>query len=180
LLGWGAKEQIKRGHILGIAGVSLAVAAITANAEPAEHHDTEVFFAFDSAQLSREAKAQLDAAAKQAKAAPNAKIVIDGHTDPVGSAPYNVALSIRRAEAARDHLLCRGVDPDNVVMAYYGEAGAQRATHAEDRRVSVELTNKPLYVIIDTSLPEATAVTWKQPATTAEVDGPRPTQMARR
>ncbi len=168
-----------RGHLLGIAGVSLAVAAVTANAEPATP-STEVFFEFDSAQLSREAKDQLNAAAKEAKASPNAKLVIDGHTDPVGAAPYNVALSIRRAEAARDHLICKGVDPNNIVMAYYGEAGARRATHAEDRRVSVELTNSPLYVIIDESLPEATAVMWKQPATTAQVDGPRPTQMARR
>jgi outer membrane protein OmpA-like peptidoglycan-associated protein len=168
-----------RGHILAVAGVSLAVAAVTANAEPV-NPSTEVFFEFDSAQLSRKAKDELDAAAKQAKASPNAKVVIDAHTDPVGTAPYNVALSIRRAKAARDHLICKGVDPNNIVMAYYGEAGPQRATHAEDRRVSVELTDSPLYVIIDASLPDATAVTWKQPATTAQVDGPRPTQMARR
>ena len=89
-----------RGLILGVAGVSLAVAAVTANAEPAKP-STEVFFEFDSAQLSREAKDQLNAAAKEAKASPSARVVIDAHTDPVGTAPYNVALSIRRAEACR-------------------------------------------------------------------------------
>lgn len=168
-----------RGHIFGVVGISLAVAAVTANAEPAQLK-TEVFFEFDSSALSREAKYELEQAAKESKAHPNAKIVVDGHTDPVGDNPYNVALSIRRAEAARDHLICKGADPDNVVMAYYGEDGPRRATHAKDRRVSVELTNDPLYVVIDKALPDATALTWKEPATTAEIDGPRPTQMARR
>ena len=127
-----------RGHILGVIGVFLAVAAVTANAEPAKP-ETEVFFKFDSSQLSREAKDELRAAAKHAKASPNAKIVIDGHTDPVGTSAYNVGLSIRRAEAARDFLICKGVDKDNIVMAYYGEDGKLRATHVQDRRVSVEL-----------------------------------------
>jgi outer membrane protein OmpA-like peptidoglycan-associated protein len=183
LLDWQAEEQLRsnnmRGVILGVVGVSLVAAAVTAAAEPAQPK-TEVFFEFDSSKLSREAKYELEQAAKESKAHPNAKIIIDGHTDPVGTSAYNVGLSIRRAEAARDHLICKGADPDNIVMAYYGEDGPQRATHAKDRRVSVELTNDPLYVVIDKALPEATALTWKEPATTAEIDGPRPTQMARR
>lgn len=166
-----------RGLILGVAGVAVAVSAVAANAaEPA----TEVFFEFDSAELSRDAKARLEQAAKEAKQSPSARIVIDGHTDPVGTDVYNVGLSIRRAEAARDYLICKGVPADNVVMAFYGEDGEARATHAQDRRVSVELTNQPLYVVIDHSLPVATAVTWKRPATTAEIEGPQREQMARR
>lgn len=159
-----------RNHI-GIAGAVLAALTTTAAAEPAPL--TEVFFGFDSADLKPETKAKLDEAATQAMGAAGANVVINGFADPRGASTYNVALSIRRAEAAREYLVAKGVDPDQVIMAYFGEDAARRATFAEDRRVSIELTRDPLYVVIDRSLPIATAVTWRQPKETAEIDGPR-------
>lgn len=168
-----------RAHGLGIATAILALCAGTAGAEPKPA--AEVFFEFDSSQLSCQAMAELRELARKACKTPGAKIVIDGHADPRGTAAYNVGLSVRRAEAARDYLLARGVDKDSVVLAFFGEDAARRASYAEDRRVSIELTRDPLYVVIDERLPVATGVTWERPATTAEIEGPRATeQMARR
>lgn len=162
---------------LRITGLLLAACASTAYADKPL---TEVFFGFDSDDLDMQSKVALDAAAQRAAADPGAKLVLQGHADPRGTSPYNVALSIRRAEAAANYLVDRGVDRNNIVMAYYGEDGARRATFAQDRRVSVELTRSPLFVIIDKSLPTATAVKWEKPATVAEIEGPRAEQTARR
>ena len=168
-----------RNHIL-LASVLLAVFAGSAGAG-SNKPNAEVFFDFDSARLSADAQAKLDATALDAKQAIGAKIVISGHTDPVGSSVYNVKLSIRRAEGVRDQLLAQGVDPDDIVMAYFGEDGPRRGTFAQDRRVSVELTRDPLYVVIDNAQAgAATAITWRRPATTAEIEGFQPTEQTAR
>ena len=161
-----------------LAGAVLAALTTTAAANPAPL--TEVFFGFDSAELSTEAQNELDEAATQAMGAAGATVVINGFADQRGTSTYNVGLSIRRGEAAREYLVAKGVDPDQIVMAYFGEDAANRATFAEDRRVTVELTRDALYTVIDRSLPVATAVTWQQPKTTAEIDGPQLEQVAER
>lgn len=165
-----------RGHSLKAAGILLALIAGTAEAEKV----TEVFFPFDSSAIGSEASQKLDDARDELIGAPGEKIILEGHADPRGTAPYNVGLSARRAEAVRDQLIARGVDKDDIVLVMYGEDGQRRDTFREDRRVGIRVTPVPLYSIIDDALPVATAVTWGEPATTAEIEGPRPTQTARR
>ena len=162
---------------LRIAGLLLAACAGTAYADKPL---TEVFFGFDSDNLDMQSKVMLDAAAQKAAGEPGANILLEGHADPRGSGPYNVALSIRRVEAAANYLVDRGVNRSNIVMAYYGKDGARRATFAQDRRVSVAMTRSPLYVIIDNALPTATAVKWEKPATVAEIEGPRAVEQTAR
>lgn len=168
-----------RGHSISVASALLVVTAGTAGAQEDDNTVTEVFFELDSAELSQRATEKLDQAAEEAMASPGAKIVLDGHADPRGSDAYNVGLSIRRAESVRDHLVAQGVDRDDIIMAFYGEDAPRRDSFAEDRRVSVELTREPLHVVVDRALPVATGVTWGEPATTAEIEGPRPAQVAR-
>jgi hypothetical protein len=165
-----------RGHSLGAAGILLALLTGTAGAD----NEKEVFFRFDSSELSPKAKAELAKAAARLADNPGAKLVLDAHADPRGTAPYNVGLSIRRAEAVRDQLVANGVDADDIILAHYGEDAPRRETFAQDRRVGLDLTHQPLYVIIDKALPTATAVTWERPATVAEIEGPRLDQTARR
>ncbi|MBI3179162.1 MAG: OmpA family protein, partial [Deltaproteobacteria bacterium] len=52
----------------------------------------------------------LDQVAAVMKSNPEIKIVIEGHTDSVGAADYNLRLSDGRAHAVRDALIERGVD----------------------------------------------------------------------
>ncbi|TCP90149.1 outer membrane protein OmpA-like peptidoglycan-associated protein [Cricetibacter osteomyelitidis] len=64
-------------------------------------------------------KAQIQAFADKAKAMPNiSKITVSGHTDPVGSAAYNQALSQKRANTVKLALEKAGVTAPIVAMGY--------------------------------------------------------------
>jgi outer membrane protein OmpA-like peptidoglycan-associated protein len=141
---------------------------------------SEVFFAFDSAELKPMwAELMLLPITAWAKEHPSGTIVLDGNTDPIGAATYNIRLSARRAESVRDKLIEMGVDGDRVVMALYGEYGLQRTTYALDRRVTIWTTYDPLYAIIDSSLVRGKAVLWSKPVTYAELH-PSASQVATR
>lgn len=70
-------------------------------------------FAFGQASIDpgSEAAASLDALAARLAASPQPlrALHVIGHSDRIGSARANLALSTRRAEAVRDYLLARGV-----------------------------------------------------------------------
>ncbi|RMF83216.1 MAG: peptidoglycan-associated lipoprotein Pal [Nitrospirae bacterium] len=98
----------------------------------------DVFFAFDSAELSEEARATLAKDAAIMKRL-GGHYLIEGHCDERGSAEYNLALGDRRARAARDYLVSLGVDPANLSTISYGEErpfaeGHNEAAWAQNRR----------------------------------------------
>lgn len=53
--------------------------------------------------------------------APNARVTVIGRTDRVGSAPANVVLSRRRADAVRDRLIVAGVPASRIDTNWTGE-----------------------------------------------------------
>lgn len=65
-----------------------------------------VRFAFDSAELTPEARASLDRVARvlQSEVMSNSTIAVEGHADAKGSAAYNLALSRARAAAVANYL----------------------------------------------------------------------------
>ena len=71
-------------------------------------------FDFDSAVLRADAGPALDALAKQLTSRNYQKVDIVGHADRMGPGKYNQKLSEQRAEAVRDYLLTRGLDPTKV------------------------------------------------------------------
>jgi outer membrane protein OmpA-like peptidoglycan-associated protein len=76
----------------------------------------DVYFDFDDAALSAEGRATLARAADWLKTHPNVLITISGITDERGSLEYNLALSQRRAEAARDALVQSGIPESRIVF----------------------------------------------------------------
>lgn len=78
-------------------------------------------FAFDSSALDDTAEVLAAAAADKAERMPDAAIVVVGHTDRRGLEAYNLDLSLRRAEAVRDALIARGVDPERIQTVGRGE-----------------------------------------------------------
>ena len=134
---------------------------------------TEIPFAFDSSALPANADAELARVAMLAREYPEVRIVLEGHTDPVGTYVYNVGLSIRRVDSVRAKLLALGVDGDRLVEADYGKNGTRRLTHYEDRRVTVWTTRDSLTSITDRVLgTDGVAVMWSRPRTIAEIDAP--------
>jgi outer membrane protein OmpA-like peptidoglycan-associated protein len=95
------------------AGVSPAVhlTAARSTARPAPDAAVSalslpVRFAFDSAEILPEARAQLDALAQGIKLLPPGRTVtVEGHTDAFGGDDYNLELSRARAHAVRDYLV---------------------------------------------------------------------------
>ena len=76
------------------------------DASPAAALSLPVQFAFDSADILPAARKQLDALAEGIRLLPDAKaVVIEGHTDAVGSPQYNEQLSVRRANAVKRYLV---------------------------------------------------------------------------
>ena len=67
-----------------------------------------------------------------------------GHTDRVGTVPYNDALSLRRAERARDELVKAGVPADRIRVEGRGEreplvATADEVAEPRNRRVEIDV-----------------------------------------
>lgn len=67
-----------------------------------------LLFAFDSATLTRSAESYLDILIQQIKNSGRPVIKVIGHTDSVGSAAYNLNLSLRRAQAVQAYLAAQG------------------------------------------------------------------------
>jgi len=63
-----------------------------------------VMFKFDSADLKSADKSPLDEVASALSQNPDAIIVLEGHTDNVGNAEYNMKLGERRVDAVRRYL----------------------------------------------------------------------------
>jgi len=146
-----------------------AVLAVAGRAETRVkpvHALGEVFFKFDSAALSDTSRLRLQKPVEFAIANPSARLVLDAHCDPIGTAPYNIGLAIRRASSVRGALIEMGVPRDQIVLAFYGEDGVPRATYADDRRVTVWESRVPLNAVIArTFAGGGTAVTWGRPMT---------------
>ncbi|MCL2830237.1 MAG: OmpA family protein [Betaproteobacteria bacterium] len=74
----------------------------------------DALFDFDKAVLRPEGKQKLDGLAAEAKNLNLEVIIAVGHTDRIGSAPYNQKLSERRAAAVKTYLVEKGIDPNRV------------------------------------------------------------------
>jgi opacity protein-like surface antigen len=89
-------------------------------AAPAPTRTYLVFFDFDSAALTDRARQIIAEAAANAPRVQATRIEVTGHTDTVGSAAYNQALSIRRAEAVARELEARGIPRSQMVIRGVG------------------------------------------------------------
>jgi peptidoglycan-associated lipoprotein len=79
-----------------------------------------IYFDFDKATLRPDAAAVLDANAEWLKANPKRTVLIEGHCDERGTEAYNLALGERRARAALDYVVMRGVPRSQVTIISYG------------------------------------------------------------
>jgi len=112
-----------------------AVAALTA----------KIYFDYDMAELSGEARSALDSKIPVMRANPAIRIRISGHADERGSDEYNLALGQRRAAVAKRYLTDQGIDPARIETVSYGEQrpaadGHEEASYRQNRRAEFEIT----------------------------------------
>lgn len=113
--------------------------------------DVTVYFAYDSSDLTDRARRDLRALGR-ALSSPELRpyrYMIAGHTDAKGSEEYNQELSMRRAEAVRDHLIdTYGVDARRLLVTGWGYTQLKNPDNpygAENRRTEVVLIADPSY-----------------------------------
>jgi peptidoglycan-associated lipoprotein len=106
-----------------------------------------VYFEYDSAELTAEARAGLDANAGLLKRYGTWMITIEGHCDERGTAEYNLALGERRAVAAQSYLVSLGIPAERLRTVSYGkefpfDPGHDEAAYAKNRRAHFVITAK--------------------------------------
>jgi outer membrane protein OmpA-like peptidoglycan-associated protein len=107
----------------------------------------DVTFDFDSASLKPAFFDVLDSVALVLREYERTVLVVDGHTDAVGSAEYNHDLSLRRADTVVEYLVNRGVRPVRIQAYGYGEqypVATNRTAEGRSRNRRVELTLIPI------------------------------------
>lgn len=104
----------------------------------------KIYFEFDKAVIRDISKPTLDKIAGFLKAHPEVtKIRIDGYTCDLGSVPYNLRLSQRRAKAAADYLIGQGIDPSRIgTVQGFGKAdplvpNTDEPNREQNRRVQI-------------------------------------------
>ncbi|MDR1027447.1 MAG: OmpA family protein [Rickettsiales bacterium] len=89
--------------------------------EPSDINNQKVFFAFDSSEVSAEAKNNLLGQSLYLKNHADTKVQIAGNCDERGTAEYNLALGARRANAAKAVIVKDGVAAARVKTISYGK-----------------------------------------------------------
>lgn len=98
-------------------------------------------FQFGQAALLSSSQAQIDSAAAWMRAHPGYRMVIEGHTDHVGTREYNLDLATRRADTVRKRLIAEGVGSDRIVVVVFGENENERRI-PDDRRAVIYATDR--------------------------------------
>jgi OOP family OmpA-OmpF porin len=80
-----------------------------------------VEFDFDKATIKKGYDQDIDNLVQVMKDYPDLKVVIEGHTDSVGTAAYNKKLSQQRAEAVKKYMAEKGIDANRLKAQGFGE-----------------------------------------------------------
>ena len=101
-----------------------------------------VHFNFDKYYIRNVDKPVLDEAAETLKANPNVKVYVNGYCDAIGSVPYNLRLSQRRAESVAAYLEDKGIPASQLIPQGFGKTHFVATNHtaegrAENRRVEL-------------------------------------------
>lgn len=103
-----------------------------------------VFYALDSSSLSSDARATLDRQAAWLARYPQVSIQMGGNCDERGTTEYNLALGQRRANAARDYLVARGVSSARIVATSFGKerptaVGSDEQAYSQNRNATTSV-----------------------------------------
>ena len=109
----------------------------------------DIEFASGRATIRPGFRGTLEKAAQFIKEHPDGKVVVEGHTDSIGSAAYNLRLSQERAESVRNYLIDNfQVDPNKITAKGYGEIipvadNSTQEGRQKNRRVVITVEKEP-------------------------------------
>ena len=143
-----------------------------------------VFFDWDSAKLNPQATNVVGQAAAAYKTKGGARITATGHTDTSGSEAYNMALSLRRANAVKDALVQQGVPATAIAVVGRGEQGLLVQTgpnvrEPQNRRVEIVIAQMAAFAPMDdAAYCRALAKKWRE-LDRIDPSGPAPQAIAK-
>jgi peptidoglycan-associated lipoprotein len=91
----------------------------------------DIHFDFDKWEVRTEDARVLDANAGWLRTNANHLLLIEGHADERGTNEYNLALAERRAKAAMNYLVSRGIASNRITLVSYGEERPACPQHDE-------------------------------------------------
>ncbi len=110
-----------------------------------------LYFEYNSHELKQVAQSDLDALSAYMLENISSNVVLESHTDSRGTAAYNMQLSIRRAESARNYVISKGISGDRINIRGYGETrllndckdgkACKEIDHKENRRIECQLVD---------------------------------------
>jgi outer membrane protein OmpA-like peptidoglycan-associated protein len=91
-----------------------------------------IFFDFDRSDLRNDSRRQLNDLAAIMRDFSDYKVVFRAHTDAKGSNDYNDALSMRRANSAKQFLMSKGISNSRIETETFGEESPIAKNELED------------------------------------------------
>jgi OOP family OmpA-OmpF porin len=103
-----------------------------------------VHFDFNKANIRPDARPILDEAARMLKERGEVSVIVEGHTDSIGSDAYNMKLSMRRADAVKRYLIEHGIAASRITAEGFGKrqpvaSNATAEGRAQNRRVELRV-----------------------------------------
>ena len=98
-----------------------------------------------STELTDDIKTRLDVVAEILIQYPDTKVKIKAYTDSLGSSKKNLRLSQMRADRAKEYLISKGVNPQQIEAKGFGETNfinPENPASLENRRIELELVKQ--------------------------------------
>ena len=117
-------DQLLADYAQRVAGGDIYYSPLVKNPQGGE--TLALYFDFDEDQINPRTRRQLDIVSQILRTDPGKKITLSGHTDALGTEPYNNQLSARRAATVRDFLAAAGVAPSQILTLAKGASQPRR------------------------------------------------------
>lgn len=139
-------DSSSMGDVMVTAGVVISLGQRAAPPAPKVTKTYELsadaLFDFDKYSLKPTGRTTIDNFSSELNQFNYDSIRVAGHTDPIGSQEYNLALSDRRANTVREELVNRGVAGDRITAQGYGKSNLKvtpaDCAHAKSRAALIE------------------------------------------
>ncbi len=106
-----------------------------------------IYFDYGKATFQQSSYSELNKLEDMLKQNERIRVEISGHTDNVSSADFNMKLSLQRANAVKDFLVSKGIDPRRVATAGYGEE--RPIASNDDEKDGRELNRRVEFKVLD-------------------------------
>jgi outer membrane protein OmpA-like peptidoglycan-associated protein len=108
-----------------------------------------IFYETDEYALKEQSKFELNKLITFLQDNPNVHVEIEGHTDNVGTAEYNIQLSENRAETVAGYLVEKGVEEDRITSKGYGQDDPIASNKTSEGRAKNRRTEMRIVKITD-------------------------------